>query len=283
MSDGSSRSLTGTQRSDDQEDQTQRNADSQKNGDNQDRNDSRDDGQDRQDHQDQNNQQHEVDTFATLLSPTNNSGVHGVAVVTLDQQGKVTVDLAATGLTPGEEHPSHIHGFDTSNDFRFDTSNGEAPQTSEEPTLAFDKDVDGFVEDHEAEQAIGPVILSLTKDGRITDAELRANFPEADQNGTLQLHQSYRFDLSDPKEREIFDQLKDHVDGRAVQLHGLEVQDGHGEGTKGEVDGTGGYKETLPAAVGILHEVPQHHDVNINVTLAGVESAINGNSDFLFS
>jgi len=275
MFDGSSRSLTGTQRSDDQDDQMQRNADSQKNGDNEDRNDGRDDGQNRQDHQDQNNQQHEVDTFVTLLSPTNNSGVHGVAVVTLDQQGKVTVDLSATGLTPDEEHPSHIHGFDT--------SNGEAPQASEEPTLDFDQDLDGFVEDHEAEQAIGPVILSLTTDGRITDAELRANFPEADQDGTLQLHQTYRFDLDDPKEREIFDQLKDHLDGRAVQLHGLEVQDGHGEGTEGEVDGTGGYKEALPAAVGILHEVPQHHDVNVNVSLEGVEPVFNGNADFLFS
>lgn len=279
MSDGSSRSLTGTQQGDDQ---AQRDADSQKNDDNEDRNDGRDDGQDRQDHEDQNNQQHEVDTFATALSPTNNSGVHGVAIVVLDQQGKVTVDLSATGLTPDEEHPSHIHGFDTPNDHRFDTSNGEDPQASEEPTLEFDQDLDGFVEDDEGEPAIGPVILALTEDGRITDAELRADFPEADQNGKLELHQTYRFDLDDPREREIFDQLRDDLEERAVQLHGLEVKEGHGEGTEEEVDGTGGYKEALPVAVGILREVPQHQDVNVNVSLESVESVINGNADFLF-
>jgi hypothetical protein len=272
-------SLTGTQQSDDQDERGQQDTNNQRDADNQDQNNGRDDGQDRQERQDQSGQQHEVDTFVTVLSPTNNSGAHGVAVVTLNQdtldQGKVTVDIAASGLTPGEEHPLHIHGFDT--------SSGEDSQISKEPTLAFDQDRDGFVEDHEAEQAIGPVILSLTKDGQITDAQLRANFPEADQDGRLDLHQTYRFDLNDPKEREIFDQLKDHLDGRAVQLHGLEVKDGHGEGTKGEVDGTGGYKEALPAAVGILHELPQSHDVNVVVTLEGVPSVAHETTDFLFS
>src|SRR3954447_23939659 len=49
-------------------------------------------------------------TFVTLLLPENNSGAAGVARVTLDGN-TLTVDVVASGLTPGEPHPMHIHGF----------------------------------------------------------------------------------------------------------------------------------------------------------------------------
>ena len=71
--------------------------------------------------------------FLAVLAPSNNSGVLGAAHVALNEDGAVTVDLVAQGLTPGVEHPAHIHGF-------------RDGSPSELPTIALDADRDGFVE-----------------------------------------------------------------------------------------------------------------------------------------
>ncbi|HKG50941.1 MAG TPA: hypothetical protein VKB14_10900, partial [Actinomycetales bacterium] len=51
-----------------------------------------------------------AETEIILLTPANNSGVLGLARATLDGT-TLTLDVAASGLTPGESHPLHIHGF----------------------------------------------------------------------------------------------------------------------------------------------------------------------------
>jgi CHRD domain len=181
-----------------------------------------------------------TDTFAALLLPANGSGAQGGAVVHFDETaGSVTVDLAASGLTPDEVHAMHIHGF-----------SNEAPSLM--PNLRVDADRDGFIEDQEGEKVEGPIILALTKDGSISDAELTANFPQADAQGHISLHQTYSFDLSDPAQKSIFEELEDRMAGRAVQIHGLDVPDGEGAGTVNEVNGEGGYKPSLPVADGVL-------------------------------
>jgi hypothetical protein len=68
----------------------------------------------------------------------------GAAVVTLNRADtSVAVDLAMTGLAPGEEHASHIHGF--SNDV-----------PSLLPNFRLDRDGDGFVEDQKARRWSAP-------------------------------------------------------------------------------------------------------------------------------
>jgi hypothetical protein len=181
-----------------------------------------------------------TDTYVALLTPSNNSGAVGAAVVRLDQEDtSVTVDLAMAGLEPGQVHASHIHGF--ASDVR-----------SLLPNFRLDLDGDGFVEDQEGEAVVGPVILALTTDGSISDAVLAASFPVADAAGNLYLRQVYDFDTADPAQRELFGELEDRLGGREVQVHGLTLPATQGEGTTFEVNGEEGYKPNLPVANGIL-------------------------------
>ena len=164
----------------------------------------------------------------------------GAAVVTLNRADtSVAVDLAMTGLAPGEEHASHIHGF--SNDV-----------PSLLPNFRLDRDGDGFVEDQEGEAVVGPVIFGLTRDGSTTNASLAADFLVAGAAGNLHLRQAYDFDTADPVENELFGELVDRLTGREVQVHGLFVPATQGEGTPNEVNGVAGYKPGLPVANGIL-------------------------------
>jgi Cu/Zn superoxide dismutase len=181
-----------------------------------------------------------TDTFAALLLPANGSGALGGVVVRFDDTaGSITVDLQASGLTPDQVHGMHIHGF--SND-----------QSSLLPNLTVNSDGDHFIEDQEGEKTEGPVILALTQDGSISDAALTANFPKVDAQGNVSLHQTYQFNLSDPAQEAIFQELEDRIAGRVVQIHGMDVAPGEGQGTPNEVNGEGGYKPELPVADGAL-------------------------------
>jgi hypothetical protein len=181
-------------------------------------------------------------TFAALLAPSNNSGVLGAGLVHLED-GTVTVDIHAAGLTPDEVHPQHIHGFPDGS-------------PSQPPTIALDADRDGFVETPEGEQAIGSVLLSLTASGTPAGDAASTDFPAVGPDGRLDFHQTYTFDLGNPEQAAIYGSLTDHLDGRALELHGLAVPAGEGAGTPNEVNGTDGYVAELPVAGGILHEVP---------------------------
>jgi len=182
-------------------------------------------------------------TFAALLSPANDSGVFGAALVRLEDH-TVRVDIQAAGLTPDQIHAQHIHGFED-----------DRPSTL--PTIALDTDRDGFVEEGEAgPTATGPVILSLTASGDVNNIELSEDFPRVDETGRLSFHQTYSFDENDPQQAAIFQELVDRLEGREVQLHGLDVPAGEGAGTPGEINGEGGYVAPLPVANGLLHELP---------------------------
>ena len=191
--------------------------------------------------------------YFALMTSANNSGANGVAFLSVDPDDKtLTIDAAAIGLEPNQEHPFHIHGF--AND-----------QPSQLPTIAQDTDLDGFVETPEGEPVFGPVILPLTQVDPQDDPETEAlvppadgtpTFPVADANGVVEFTETYQFDLNDPEQAASFSELADGLEGHGIQFHGLELPAGAGEGTGNEVNGSGGYIAGLPVANGIIQELP---------------------------
>jgi hypothetical protein len=155
----------------------------------------------------------------------------------------VTIGVAASGLTPNEVHPQHIHGF-------------EDDRPSLIPTIALDQDRDGFVEGPEAGPVYGPVLLAATASGEVSREAVSADFPHADANGNLSFVQTYDFDLGNTEDALIFHELEDRLVGRLFQIHGLELPPGEGAGTPFEVNGSGGYVPGLGVANGILLPVP---------------------------
>jgi hypothetical protein len=182
----------------------------------------------------------EADTFAAPLAPSNNSGVTGLAVAEFDEEaGTVELSVWASGLTPDQVHPQHIHGF-------------ADDRPSLLPNISLDTDTDGFVEGPEGEPVIGPVLLSATASGEVTNIPVSEDFPVADVEGDLEFAQTYTFNLNEEDDALIFQELKDRFVGREFQIHGLEVLPNHGEGTDFEVNGTGGYVAELPVANGVF-------------------------------
>ncbi|MEN0072744.1 MAG: hypothetical protein AAGC69_00075 [Paracraurococcus sp.] len=192
----------------------------------------------------------DIHVYTTDFTALNNSGVHGNALLFLDERAQtLTVDIQAHGLEPGQVHAQHIHGFDDDS-------------TAQSPTLAQDADHDGFVELAEGQTRYGPIQLNLTlnPDDSVHDHGTAGHdhtgdavFPTADADGNLHYLETFRFGASDPNAQSIFDGITP-LDAKEVVLHGLTLQDGQG-GAEGEADGTAGYKAVLPVASGELREV----------------------------
>lgn len=194
--------------------------------------------------------------FATLLEPANNSGVHGIGLLTLGQNS-LTVDIAASGLAPNQPHPIHIHGF----------ADGRPSQI---PTTAQDTDRDGFIETPEGSVVIGPPILALGEtDPPASELALDA-YPTADASGNIDLRRVFTFDLANPQQAAIFNELDGRLAGRGLELHGQNVPADAGAGTSNEVNGSGGYISELPVANGIVRELPG----GINSTLVNDLGAV---------
>jgi hypothetical protein len=187
--------------------------------------------------------------FFALMTSANNSGANGVAFLTLDPDDKtLTIDAAAIGLEPNQEHPFHIHGF-------------ADDHPSQLPTIAQDIDLDGFIETPEGEPVFGPVILPLTENDPAPGAlappvDGTPNFPVANANGVVEFTETYQFDVNDPAQAAIFSELTDGLEGHGIQFHGLELPAGAGKGTINEVNGSGGYIADLPVANGIIRDLP---------------------------
>ncbi|WP_238364888.1 calcium-binding protein [Mesobacterium pallidum] len=177
------------------------------------------------------------------LTALNNSGVSGTAILALSTEDDGTqylnVAVSAEGLTANQVHAQHIHGT-------FDEDGNVTNATT--PTLADDADRDGMVEVFEGLPKYGDILLSL-------DSAAGA-MPTANADGTVSFVQSYN--LSDLTNflspvsgvQYTADDLMPLI-AREIVLHGVDVPDGIGEGTDGEVDGgTNGYTGILPAAAG---------------------------------
>lgn len=184
--------------------------------------------------------------YSADLVALNSSGVTGNVLFAIDTDtNMLNVVVTASGLTANQTHIQHIHGV-------FD-ENGD-PDNSVSPTLASDADGDGAVEVLEGLPSYGDILLPLD------DAD--GNSPMADAGGNVLFFQS--FDLTD--DSNFFSPVSgaDYTAAdlmplflREYVIHGVDVPAGLGEGTGGEVDGSGGYTPILPAASAELVEISQ--------------------------
>ncbi|MBC7950545.1 MAG: hypothetical protein H7Z12_01820 [Rhodospirillaceae bacterium] len=170
-------------------------------------------------------------TWTGTFTGQNGSGVSGTVNATLTGT-TLAVQVQATGLEPNQSHAAHIHGL---------SSQGDAAQESSLPFDALDKDADGFIELNEGQVTVGPAILPLTAVG--------GQFPTAGADGSLNFTST--FNLANlPQGTQAADLFP--LDMRTVELHGLTVTAADGRLTAGEVNGTAGYKATLPVAAAEL-------------------------------
>lgn len=165
-------------------------------------------------------------SWTATLAPLNDSGVAGTVTATLTGD-QLQVNVTATGLEPNLVHPMHIHGLigDT----------GAAENSTAE---GFDSDADGFVEFDESRVGIGDPLLNLRTEGQ---------FPTAGADGTINFTSTFSLSALDlPGGADVSDLFP--LDMRAVELHGATVTAEDGQMTGGEVNGTAGFKPTLPVA-----------------------------------
>lgn len=154
-------------------------------------------------------------TWTAPLTALNDSGVTGTVTVT-QANDQLQVNVTATGLEPNQVHPMHIHSLE---------------QTEESSITSFDSDADGFIELAESVATAGPPAIDLQANGQ---------FPTAAADGTLNF--TANIELSS-EAAELFP-----LELRAIEIHGLTVEATDGLLTGGEVNGTAGYKATLPVA-----------------------------------
>lgn len=183
--------------------------------------------------------------YSVTLSPENNSGVTGSATMTLDGT-LLTMSLTASGLTPNQVHPAHLHGL----------LGDAAPNTQPAPPTA-DRDGDGFVESMEGAAFSGPPIFA-------TPAVITPlTYATASAAGTISYTQTYDItdtSLYDPDKMGLALTPNDILGltggnttplvDRLLELHGATVPAGVGAGTPYEVNGSGGYVMMLPVASG---------------------------------
>ena len=187
----------------------------------------------------------QADSFWTVdLDALNSSGVNASAVFAMnteeDGTSYLNVAISATGTTPSQSHAQHVHGL-------FDADGN--PIDSVTPTIANDSDLDGMVEVLEGVGQYGDVLLPLSSGGAM---------PVADASGRVSFIANY--DLGDDSNFFSPVTMSDYTAAdimplalREVVIHGVQVPDGIGAGTGGEVDGgVNGFIGILPAAAGTI-------------------------------
>lgn len=183
--------------------------------------------------------------FAVDVKALNNSGASGTVLFAVEGS-TLSVMSVVTGLAPDELHVQHVHGT-------FDADGN--PSDAAVPTPANDTDLDGFVEVAEGAAAYGDILLPLEdqSDGFNTD-------PIASPAGEIAFYEE--FDLDDDSQflnplsgtQYTGDDLMP-LNLREYVVHGAELTRAFGAGTEGSVDGTAGYKLTLPVGAGTIEEV----------------------------
>jgi hypothetical protein len=186
--------------------------------------------------------------------PLNNSGVDGVAILTVDygkrntiEDDRLTVRIIANGLDEGL-HIQHMHGFETG-------------QNAVTPDKEDDTDEDGYVELLEGIGDYGKILLNLDNE--------EGKFPiTIGPDGSFDFKQTYHLLGDDePHEGHAGDEITTfkNLDLNHLVIHGMFVPEGAGEGTPGEVGTTepegsiafdqDTYKEVLPVAVAEIEEL----------------------------
>jgi hypothetical protein len=182
-------------------------------------------------------------TVTARLEAQNNSGASGSATLTATNDGRLTVVIRAQGLVPGQPHAQHVHGTAGGSHFMC-------------PSMANDKDGDGYLTNEEATGEYGTIFLSLTTSGDASpDSGLAVDrMPVADASGNITYKRTF---AADDVPAELLDNLS-HVH---VVQHGIDVNDndrydlkGLGESTFAKNLGAAGVPEeaTNPATCGVV-------------------------------
>jgi hypothetical protein len=133
--------------------------------------------------------------YTSGLMQLNNSGASGVAHLALNGQ-TLQFRMSASGLTPNQVHPMHIHGKNN-------------PEVAQCPTIAADTNHDGFISVVEGAPAYGPIKINLTSPqtpfgtpptpalfAPFAGTPTTTNFPKADATGHETFSQTYVFNNS---------------------------------------------------------------------------------------
>ncbi len=87
--------------------------------------------------------------YMAVLESLNDSGVEGIAWITVTDGKYLTVEIEAVGFEAGKPHPQHVHGMD------------KPRRNSSCPTPDADANGDGIVSVGEGLPNYGPVVLPL--------------------------------------------------------------------------------------------------------------------------
>jgi hypothetical protein len=166
----------------------------------------------------------EAGDYSITLGALNDSRAGGSAVITLAENGDLTVNIEATGLVPNQPHAQHIHGSsDRQQDFVCPTGDADA-------------DGDGIVSTAEGLPSYGDIFISLTTEGDSSpESGLAADrMPVADADGNVTYTRTFT-------PEELPDGTAAAVRNLHVVQHGIDVND------NGEYDAEAGPSELDPA------------------------------------
>lgn len=115
-----------------------------------------------------------AESVSVDLQELGKSGAKGSATLTPMSNGDLKIVLKSTGMTPNSPHAQHLHGSAGGMDFHC-------------PTLADDKNGNGYLSVEEGLPMYGDIFVSLTTSGDTTKASGLAvdRFPTADAKGNL--------------------------------------------------------------------------------------------------
>ena len=180
----------------------------------------------------------EPGSYSIELAELNGSGSSGVAVLTLADDGSLTVNIEAQGMVPGQPHAQHVHG-DSSLERDFTC-----------PTQDADANGDGIVNTLEGIPSYGEIHIALTTQGDATPASGLAidRFPIAGADGALTYERTFTA-------AELPDGTATAVRNLHVVTHGIDVN-GNGDydmaAGPSELDPALPQEATAPASCGII-------------------------------
>lgn len=176
--------------------------------------------------------------YSITIDQLNDSGASGSAVITLEDNGDLSVKVEASGMVPNQPHAQHIHGStDLDQDFTC-------------PGPDADEDGDGIVSTAEGLPAYGDIHISLTTEGDSTpDSGLAVDrMPVADGDGNIDYSRTFSAD-------ELPEGTAEAIRNLHVVTHGIDVN-GNGEydaeAGESSLDPSLPLEATAPSGCGVI-------------------------------
>ncbi len=180
----------------------------------------------------------ETGDHSITIDSLNDSGASGSAVITLEDNGDLSVKVEASGMVPNQPHAQHIHGStDLEQDFTC-------------PGPDADENDDGIVSTAEGIPAYGDIQISLTTEGDSSpDSGLAVDrMPVADEDGNIDYSRTFAAD-------ELPEGTAEAMRNLHVVTHGIDVN-GNGEydaeAGESSLDPSLPLEATAPAGCGMI-------------------------------